>query len=478
MAVILYLSNNLVQAVEAREKGKTISVQNVWQEEAPEGCLINGIITDEEAFLVWIKDFFTKNRLPKKEITLVVNSSQFNHKVLEFPKMKESELKKMIPREFAESRTENTMFTYYVLNTDSALKDQRVFVTAVEKEFLLSYINFFKQAGIEIISIDSGISALIRLFMNAPEIQGKTCMIQVMDGQDVISMLFIKGSYYYSQRNRLFTQEFPDGYARELESITDKLLQFATSQQIKEPVETLYLCGNGQSELIPLLEARQTFKGGQVIEVHQNVKKRKIEFIYPAGCLLDQKQGSSLYRQLKQEQKESRRRREVLQLLLPPAAVLIVCLLFTAYLGEVYLSHVSELSELQRKIQDTEKVEAHTSYELSTASVETMNAKITAVETIWQHLMSYPTLNSSVEEVLSACAGDEISLSIKSFQRDTGVVTLEASAANVRSINTFVSNLQENDLFKAVEYSGYTYVSGLNHYNIHVVVCLSEGAGR
>ena len=117
MATILYLSNQLVQVVEAVEKGRTVKVQNIWQDEAPEGSIINGIITDEEAFLSWVKAFFAKNRIPRKEVTLVINSSQFVHKVLQFPKLKEAELKKMISREFAENRTDETLFTYCGLDT-------------------------------------------------------------------------------------------------------------------------------------------------------------------------------------------------------------------------------------------------------------------------------------------------------------------------------------------------------------------------
>lgn len=182
MATILYLSNKLVQVVEARRKGKTVSIQNVWQAQAPEGSIINGIITDEEAFLAWIKNFFVKNKLPRKEIALVVNSSQFSHKVLEFPRLKDGEIRKMVPREFSENRTENTLFTYFVLESENASKKQRLLATAVERSFLQSYINFFKQAGIEISSIDSEIDCLVRLFSNAPEVQRKTCLIQILDG--------------------------------------------------------------------------------------------------------------------------------------------------------------------------------------------------------------------------------------------------------------------------------------------------------
>lgn len=477
MALILYLSNKLVQVVEAGSKEKTVNVRNVWQEEAPEGSIINGIITDEEAFLTWIKTFFAKNKLPKKDISLVVNSSQFSHKVLEFPKLKDGEIRKMVPREFSENRTENTLFTYYVLEGDSSSKKQRILATAVEKEFLLSYISFFKQAGIEISSIDSEINSLVRLFSNSPETQKKTCLIQVLDGQEVISMLFVKGSYYYSQKNRLFNLDMEE-LPRELISIRAKLLQFVTSQQIKEPVETIYLCGAGQKELKGEMSEDEIFTGKKIINADKAVKRKNVEFVYPVGSLLGKKQGVSFYRQLKQGQKEKRKQKEMLSLFLPSVVVLILCLLITAFMGNTYLTGMRELKQLQKNMQESETANGSASYEMASASVDTMRYKINKVESIWSHLMSYPTVNSSVEQMLKECAGSDVSIEIKNFQRDSGVLTLEASADDVRNINGFIGKLQEQEILEAVEYSGYTYVSGLDNYNIHVVLCMAEGAGR
>ncbi len=476
MAVILYLSNKLVQVIEAKSKGKTVSVQNVWQEEAPEGSIINGLITDEEAFLTWIRDFFARNKIQKKEISLVVNSSQFNHKVLEFPRIKDDEIKKMVPREFAENRTDSTLFTYYMMEGDKSSKKQSVLATAVEKELLLSYINLFKQAGIGISSIDSEINSLVRLFSNSPEIRKKTCLIQVLDGREVISILFVKGKYFYSQKNRLFNQHSTEELAQELESIRGRLFQFVTSQQIKEPIETIYLCGTGQNELKREMPEDQIFSGDKVILQEKAVKKKKIEFLYPVGNLLGRKQSSSFFKQLKQEQKEKKKQREVWNLILPSFLVLVVCLLITAFMGNAYFSGVYELKKMQNSMQESDV--ANASYEMASASVDSMRYKIGVVEEIWAHLMSYPTINSSVEQVLKDCAGEAVAIDIKSFQRDSGVLTLEAEASDVTSVNAFIERLQEQEMFEAVEYSGFTYVNGADNYNIHVVCCMAEGAGR
>ena len=104
VSTILYLSNQLVQAVEVKGKNSL----DVYQENAPEGSIINGIITDEEVFLEWIRRFFVKNKLSKKECTLVVNSTQLGSRVLELPKAGNVEIMKMIAREFSDIRTEET----------------------------------------------------------------------------------------------------------------------------------------------------------------------------------------------------------------------------------------------------------------------------------------------------------------------------------------------------------------------------------
>ena len=478
MATIVYLSNRLVQVVEARAKGKSVVVQNIWQGETPEGSLINGIITDEDAFTSWIKAFFLTNRLPRKDITLVVNSTQFITKVLEFPKIKDSEIRKMVPREFSENRTENTLFTYFTLDEGHTRK-QKILATAVEKGFLISYMNFFRQAGIEVTSVDSAISCMVRMFMNSPEINKKTCLVQVLDGREVISMLFVKGVYFYSQKNRLFTQDSVDkDMHKELTAVTDRILQFAAAQQIKEPINVLYLCGNGQKEFQTAVENSQVFKGEKVLSISKTLRRQGVDFVYSAGYLLTQKKENPFYKQIIREQPEVKRRRETMEFILPSVAVLVICLIITAFLGNRYFSGVEELRIHQQNMQDNDLVNANASYRLASTNVASLSAKTEQARSIWQHLLSYPTINSSVQQILNDCAEGIVSIEIKSFQRDSGVLAIDASATDVRSINGFVANLQTQEIFENVEYSGYTYTSGPNNYSIHVVCSLAEGAGR
>lgn len=483
MSTILYLSNRLVQAVEIRGKGFCI----VCQDMAPEGSIINGIITDEEVFLDWIKKFFIKNKLPRKECTLVVNSTQLNCRMLELPKAGNTEIRRMIEGEFADSRTDDTIFAYHVLGAGAQGKMQRILAVAGEKRFFEAYVHLFIQAGIEITAILPALSNFVRRFMEAPEIQKKNCIVQILDEQEIISILFVKGMYQYSQRDRIFFTEDQDMLATKAGEVVDRLVQFASSQHIEDPIETLYLCGLKQEELKSAIEENvhftqeispQIFKDGELKIKFRNCGDQKVGFIYPIGSLQKNEKQLDFLRQMKSDSRENAKRKNLAMLMLPAAVVLVICIVITVFLGSKYISANRELKRLQDIMQDAEMVESHTTYELADANIKKMEQKMQEAEDMWEHLMSYPTFYSGIKNVLSECAESEVTLEIKSFNRDSGVLTFSASAENVIEINGFIGRLKEQEMFESVEYSGYTLDAGKDSYSIHVVCAMAESAGR
>lgn len=483
MSTILYLSNRLVQAVEIEGKSTCM----VCQDMAPEGSIINGIITDEEVFSDWIRKFFVKNKLSCKECTLVVNSTQLNSRILELPKAGNTEIRRMIEGEFADSRTEDTIFAYHVLGTGAQGRMQRILAVAGERQFFEAYLHLFGQAGIEITAILPAMSDFIRRFMGASEIQKKNCIVQILDEQEIISILFAEGMYQYSQRDRIFWAENQDMLAAKAGEVVERLIQFASSQHIEDPIETLYLCGLKQEELKTAIEENvhftqevvpQIFKDRELEAKAQSSGNEKAEFIYPAINLQQNEKQLDFLRQMKSDSRGDAKRKNLIMLMLPAAAILAVCLVITVILGGKYISANRELKRLQNIMQDAEMMESHTTYELADASIKNMEQKMQEAEDTWKYLMSYPTFHSEIKAVLLECAGSEVKLEIKSFNRDSGVLTLGASAENVMKINGFISRLKEQEMFEAVEYGGYTLDASEESYSIHVVCVMAESAGR
>lgn len=483
MSTILYLSNRLVQVVE--EKGKEYCA--VCQDMAPEGSIINGIITDEEVFAEWIKEFYEKNKLSRKECTLVVNSTQLNSRVLELPKAGNTEIRKMIEGEFSDSKTEHTLFAYHVLGGDSQGKMQRILAVAGEKQFFEAYVHFFTQVGIEVAAIVPALSGFVRCFMEHPEIRKKNCIVQIFDEQEIISILFVKGMYQYSQRDRIFFTEDQKTLAAKAGEVVDRLLQFASSQHIEDPVEILYLCGQSQEELKAAIEGNvhftqeivpRVFKAETGRVTFKGCEGRKTGFVYPVEHLQKVEKQLDFLRQLRRGNKENAKRRRLISFLFLPAAILAICLVITGVLGIRYIKESRELKRLQEMMQDAEMIEDHTTYELAAANINNMEQKMKEAKELWSHLMSYPTFCSDVEAALLNCRGSDIELEIRSFNRDSGVLTLSASAQNAASVSGFIERLREQEIFESVEYSGYTLDSGKGSYSIHVVCIMAEGAGR
>ena len=303
----------------------------------------------------------------------------------------------------------------------------RVLAVAAERSFLKAYLQLFIQAGIEVVSIEAAIFGYVRRFMASRDIRSRNCVVQILDGQEMLSMLFVKGIYLYSQRNRLFSEE-EEAWSKESAAVLRRLTQFATSQQVEEPIDTLFICGHNQEDLKSALEMSEEVPTQIALRIYREVRmkikervasREKVEFVYPVGFGVTEEKRLNFVRQLKLGGRELEKHYERMTLFAPGAAVLAVCLLITLFMGNTYLTKSRELSKLQQMMQDGEMMGSHTAYELAGANVTNMEQKMEEAEILWKHLMSYPTVNTSVRDVLESCAGEEIELTLKNFNRDT-----------------------------------------------------------
>lgn len=206
--------------------------------------------------------------------------------------------------------------------------------------------------------------------------------------------------------------------------------------------------------------------------------KKKPDFIYPAGILLQEEKGTSFLEQIKREQKKKKKQYERFMLCLPSLCVLVLVLAAAAGLGGSYYRNLEKLYQIQETMGNEELAEKKASYELSMTKVETMKVRIRDAQEAWEKLMSYPTFDASIWREITGSIGNGITVELKNFNRDSGVIGMNASAADPRQISGFIAALQEKDIFESVEYSGYTYADSTESYTIHVVCCLTEGAGR
>ena len=102
----LYLCSRTVYAAVGTPTGSGARVVAAAQTELPEGCLINGVITNEADLTAALKEFFTANKLPMNRVALIAGGSQFMHRILTLPAMSEKKRMAVLSHELASGGAE------------------------------------------------------------------------------------------------------------------------------------------------------------------------------------------------------------------------------------------------------------------------------------------------------------------------------------------------------------------------------------
>lgn len=239
----LYLCSRTVYAAVGSPTANGARITAAAQTELPEGCLINGVITNEADLTAALKEFFAANKLPTNRVALMAGGTQFMHRIVTLPAMSEKKRLAVLARELSigGAETKAPLDDYMLLAHDG--KGDTVLATRVEQAVIAGYDALAKAAGFKLYSIDLGLAALIKAVRTVPALQKETFVLLQFDDDTISAALFEQGQYTYSTRSRLFN---PRGTAESGTEIAQKLsgiLQFHIAGKSAHPIRTVYFGG-------------------------------------------------------------------------------------------------------------------------------------------------------------------------------------------------------------------------------------------
>lgn len=296
MPTAIYLGNDTIQIVTGRAWRGKLKIKCAYSEPIPEGVMINGIITGE----LWLRERLLalkqEHKLPRGKLDLVVDSGDILAKTAVVPIVSQAKMKKLVAGEFIDSVADgqNKLYDYSVLlekNPDGV--GATILCTAAERGLVESYIDLFTGINKNIRSIRLGLDCIISLSRCLSELGEQTYILLLPDGNILISILFVNGSYFFSQRTRLLEERGTPASAAELNQRISYLTQFNKSQNSGGQITHVYLCGLSpkESELPRELERLCEFKvqplPSQGIVPNKSARDFLIsDYCYTAGCLL------------------------------------------------------------------------------------------------------------------------------------------------------------------------------------------------
>lgn len=238
----VYIANQSVHVVKGNFAAHKVNIKEIREAAVSEGCILNGVITDQQALKQSIVNAF----IDAKSINLVIDGTNVITKLLEVPQLRDQKkLVSVIQDNFQDIENRENMITdYMVIDPCNEQGGATILATMVEKDFLAEYIELFTSLGLKIDSIDISLSCMIKYIMNITKLYEDTFVYAVVDKNTMTLMLFVEGYYRFSRRVRIMADR--DNERELLDEITGVLLnmiQFNKSEKNNHDITDFYFSG-------------------------------------------------------------------------------------------------------------------------------------------------------------------------------------------------------------------------------------------
>lgn len=457
--------------------------------EIPEGSIINGVITNAEELSQYLEEFWDQNSLSHKNVHVVIQSSKFVSKQIQLPKVKRNKMEAMVPMEFSDvERHADAIFDYMDIPGQSTKSMQEVLGLMAEREFVETYINLFNRLGIEITGFSHASGAAIKALASLSQLKDNTCIIQIADGYNLESILWVEGKFIQSTSRRIFAEPETEEFNTEILRHTSSMLQFYQSMKRDTPLSMLYVCGVTPEQIANMQLLEESFETGVSIQALPLAAGRSAEagekvgdYIYAYGTLIQGVKDINLfqvYKKINKKKHDSGKGTELRKHILPLAIIFVIGLLITGVFGGIYLYKSMTLAKLNDYITEPVNVAIVGEVDQLDAKIRGNYAIVEDVTKVNGMRENYPRVNMKIVYAIASCADGSVAGTIESYDASTGELGLSAKAVDESVIYQYISRLYDTGLFEDVQYSGYTYQQQDNLYSVDVSCFLKTEAGR
>ena len=295
MILTVNLAEDAIVTLKGRA-GRKFIIQDCERYSLPQGVLINDVVTDEAQFQEVLGKIKARYGLSANRVHLVLGSHQIITKVMQVPKMTRKQLLVLVKMELEHYRTEEKemLYDYSVICESRNLDGATILGAAIERGGTESYEKLFAQCGMKIGSVDIALNGLLHMAEYLPELEGETYLLSVLDGRNMMTVLYIDGIYRHTARSRFLHERGSVELIREAVKEIAAMAGFAKSLENGTEVTKLFVGGIGGTEqelLFKILSQELGMEGSPIKENEQFVTKRKQDFrladyVYAAGSLL------------------------------------------------------------------------------------------------------------------------------------------------------------------------------------------------
>lgn len=488
MSEVVFLSNTNIQIASGSSTSNGVKVSKLFSAPLPEGAVLNGVVMDQDMLIDTIKTVWRDNKLPKSEVTLIINSPQLRASRIDAPILSDKKTTEFIGRETTNSdygRFQKPVTGWYLVSKDSKAKTQRIVYERAEQDFVNKYVEIFDKSGLKLKSIHSGVQLATEFFTKNSA--GKTLIYMILDGKSLVTIFFAEGKYYYDSTSRVFAQPGTPEFAKEIYSAISSIRQFMSAQHLQGSVNDILFAGLSQQHVTQLSNDILNIDSQIDISVVTPPSGTSINegaslfsfYIYPIAGIRKLDERMPILKASKNSGEKAESKKGIYKLAVPFIIILVVIAAIYAGLVAIKTSKKSELKKIKDYINSPDTIAQVAEYDAMYENMAEIGKIQGGADLLHQDLDSYPTPDSSINNmILTAAKRHDVEISFKSYSATTGIFNITASSPVVDDINMFIADLMEMDIFESVDYTGYSLAKDGSSWQINVVCILAENAAE
>jgi hypothetical protein len=453
----VYISSEKIQGISYIKDGKGVSVKDYVEYPLPEGTMVNGKIIDHGGLIDCLTQLRTKKPSVFKNPDLIIDGSSVFMKKIMVPKLSRAKYIQFLKDEFVDTagNFEELVCDYSTLGKSGGKNS--ILACAADRVQVGYYISAFKAAGIKLRSVRVGAQAVIRYVTALPALRKTTFVLNVIDGNTLISMIFDNGVNVFMTRTRLYS----DNRRQLLADVMDNLsgmIQFNKSEKFDDFAYSYYigLSDDDVSQMnkvnpYPEIDLRRLdiFSGSK----GTGSLGEDVHFVYLNVFLGDN--CINLINSCKSVKKAKKSGLNPARLWIPLLVLLVAGLLgFSWHLHQQSVMLDDEIQEIEDYISDESIVNR-------LIEINEIKDKTDSLRDIEKELNSKfdadadkAQLTSEVLDLIIETQRTTITVLRIAYSESNAYIQVEATSINADAISDYVNELEQSDLVEEVIYPG------------------------
>lgn len=453
----------------------------------PEGCMINGLIMNEEEFQSTVADFVSRCRFKLKKPVLLVDSSQIMLKNMAMPgQLKKRQLLYSVRAELAAlDNKKEYIYDYSEIHSRNADGTKTILSGGIDAELADQYQEIFAAAGVTAAGMDVLSDGVIHMVEQVPELNSGTIILCTLDGQNAVTYLFSDGAYLMHSRNRLLTKRGDEKIVGELLGRISSMNQFSQSQREFEKAGAVYFCGLTKEEEPGIQIIKDTFQlQTEVFSLEAYIRAGKgvdVDYGRMFGILASmvptKRKTFNFLSADKEKAVETVEKRKGPGVGIAVVGGVVAVLGIAS--GIVLYGNMKLKNELAAITAFTESPSNRKEYERIQEMEKTLGyygAALEQLTTAQKIVLETVQPDSRMLSSIEMMAGG-ITCMEYTYTKEQDLLTFTCLTDDYRSIPGFIRALKSAGYFKNVNYSGYSYEEGLGRYRFGISARLLKAEG-